>query len=129
MYGMKKAAIKLHNKLLCNILRQPMRFFESTPVGRLLSRFSCDINIIDVRLPYYSKIVAPYGFRVRAYLVKHALSCLIANKVINPFTNHFLFFCVFVFSCTCTEVVFSNFSFCSLCGCRDGDNCCCQQSP
>lgn len=72
VYGTKRAAFKLHDKLLYNILRQPMSFFESTPIGRLLSRFSTDINIVDARLPYFLKIIAPYGFRVRLLLCKHA---------------------------------------------------------
>lgn len=65
MYGTKRAAFKLHDILLHNILRQPITFFDSTPIGRLLSRFSTDINIVDARLPYFLKIIAPYGFRVR----------------------------------------------------------------
>lgn len=73
MYGTKKAAIKLHENLLHNILRQPMSFFESTPLGRLLSRFCGDINVVDARLPYFLKIIAPYSFRVRGSVAKHAI--------------------------------------------------------
>lgn len=74
VYGTKRAAIKLHDNLLYNILRQPMLFFDSTPVGRLLSRFSSDINIVDARLPYFLKIIAPYTFRVRGFIVSMLLS-------------------------------------------------------
>lgn len=64
MYGTKNAAFTLHNALLSNILRQPARFFETTLTGRILARFSNDTDVIDVRLPYHLKIIAPYGFRV-----------------------------------------------------------------
>jgi ABC-type multidrug transport system fused ATPase/permease subunit len=35
---------KLHAGLLRNVLRSPMSFFDTTPVGRIVSRFSNDVN-------------------------------------------------------------------------------------
>lgn len=37
----------LHNDMLDNILKCPMHFFETTPVGRIINRFSTDMAIID----------------------------------------------------------------------------------
>jgi ABC-type bacteriocin/lantibiotic exporter with double-glycine peptidase domain len=37
--------------MLSNVLRSPMMFFETTPVGRILNRFSRDIETIDNVLP------------------------------------------------------------------------------
>ena len=34
------ASRKLHDGMLENILRSPMAFFETTPLGRVLNRFS-----------------------------------------------------------------------------------------
>ncbi|XP_035829636.1 multidrug resistance-associated protein 1-like, partial [Aplysia californica] len=36
-----------HNKLLVNILRSPMSFFDTTPNGRIINRFSKDIQSVD----------------------------------------------------------------------------------
>ncbi|KAJ3326932.1 hypothetical protein HDU76_012496 [Blyttiomyces sp. JEL0837] len=41
------ASRSLHNRLLNSILGAPMKFFEKTPVGRLLNRFTKDISSID----------------------------------------------------------------------------------
>jgi ABC-type multidrug transport system fused ATPase/permease subunit len=42
-----KAASRLHEQLLASILRQPVSFFDRTPTGRILNRFSHDIDQID----------------------------------------------------------------------------------
>ncbi|KAJ3301099.1 hypothetical protein HDU76_005843 [Blyttiomyces sp. JEL0837] len=41
------ASRTMHTRLLARVLGSPMRFFEKTPVGRLLNRFTKDISSID----------------------------------------------------------------------------------
>ena len=41
----------IHSRLLANILRLPMSFFDTTPSGRILNRFSKDIYTIDEIIP------------------------------------------------------------------------------
>lgn len=62
--GTLKAACTLHRELLMRILRANTKFFFTTPVGRILSRFSGDLDTIDTRLtvPIRSSMVT--GFRV-----------------------------------------------------------------
>ncbi|XP_070707853.1 ATP-binding cassette sub-family C member 3 isoform X2 [Pempheris klunzingeri] len=45
------AAKKLHSNLLDNKLHTPQSFFDTTPIGRIINRFSKDIYIIDEALP------------------------------------------------------------------------------
>jgi len=42
---------KLHDDMAQAVLRSPMQFFETTPVGRILNRFSNDIYKIDEVIP------------------------------------------------------------------------------
>ncbi|KAH9491630.1 Multidrug resistance-associated protein 1 [Bulinus truncatus] len=41
------AANRLHLRLLNNIMRAPMSFFDTTPTGRIISRLSKDVNSVD----------------------------------------------------------------------------------
>ncbi|EIW69963.1 hypothetical protein TREMEDRAFT_38635 [Tremella mesenterica DSM 1558] len=45
-----RAAKNLHNRLLDSVLRGTIRFFTTTPVGRIVNRFSKDIETIDSSL-------------------------------------------------------------------------------
>lgn len=45
--GSVQAARSLHQALLYNMMRSPQSFFDTTPSGRILNRFSKDIYVID----------------------------------------------------------------------------------
>ncbi|CAK4834684.1 unnamed protein product, partial [Aphanomyces euteiches] len=47
------ASKKMFNDLTKSLLGAPMRFFDTNPLGRILNRFSSDINIVDAYLPSY----------------------------------------------------------------------------
>ncbi|KAJ3010929.1 UNVERIFIED_CONTAM: hypothetical protein HDU68_001911 [Siphonaria sp. JEL0065] len=46
-YGQLQAARSLHSAMLKRILRAPLRFFEVTPLGRVMNRFTKDMSSID----------------------------------------------------------------------------------
>ncbi|KAK2866207.1 hypothetical protein Q7C36_002263 [Tachysurus vachellii] len=49
--GKIQAARKLHQGLLDNKFHTPQSFFDTTPIGRIINRFSKDIYVIDESLP------------------------------------------------------------------------------
>jgi ABC-type multidrug transport system fused ATPase/permease subunit len=45
------AGVDSHRALLSGVLHAPMRFFESNPVGRIINRFSRDLETVELSLP------------------------------------------------------------------------------
>ncbi|KAI1309528.1 hypothetical protein EDD11_004077 [Mortierella claussenii] len=50
--GMRASKV-IYDRLLTRVLRLPMNFFDITPMGRIVNRFSSDISAIDSQLPEY----------------------------------------------------------------------------
>lgn len=42
-----KSAFNIHNTMLSKVARAQIVFYDSNPVGRILSRFSKDIAVVD----------------------------------------------------------------------------------
>ncbi|KAG2606635.1 hypothetical protein PVAP13_4NG063010 [Panicum virgatum] len=47
-----KASKAFFNGLMDSVFKAPMSFFDSTPVGRILTRASSDLSILDFDIPY-----------------------------------------------------------------------------
>lgn len=45
--GNVRAGGIMHADMLGNIVAAPMNFFDTTPVGRILNRFSHDLDVVD----------------------------------------------------------------------------------
>ena len=41
----------LHHKMLIRIMHSPMSFFDTTPQGRIINRFSKDVDVLDSSMP------------------------------------------------------------------------------
>ncbi|XP_076819725.1 multidrug resistance-associated protein 1-like isoform X2 [Clavelina lepadiformis] len=50
-YGSVAASTALHSKMLSNVLKATMSFFDTTPLGRIVNRFSKDMYQIDQVVP------------------------------------------------------------------------------
>ncbi|GLT38273.1 hypothetical protein SLA2020_125310 [Shorea laevis] len=56
-FGGLQAAVKVHNTLLNRLINAPVQFFDRTPCGRILNRFSSDLYVIDDSLPFILNIL------------------------------------------------------------------------
>nr|XP_047936057.1 ATP-binding cassette sub-family C member 10 isoform X2 [Anser cygnoides]XP_047936058.1 ATP-binding cassette sub-family C member 10 isoform X2 [Anser cygnoides]XP_047936059.1 ATP-binding cassette sub-family C member 10 isoform X2 [Anser cygnoides] len=55
-YGTIRAAIVIHNRLLQRVIKATVTFFDTTPTGRILNRFSSDLYCVDDTLPFILNI-------------------------------------------------------------------------
>ena len=46
-----QASLNLHDRLLVNVIASKMEFFDTTPMGRILNRFTKDFYMVDLELP------------------------------------------------------------------------------
>ncbi|XP_050076525.1 multidrug resistance-associated protein 1 isoform X4 [Anopheles maculipalpis] len=82
--GTWRAAKQLHATLLQAVLRLPIAFFDITPTGRVLGRFSKDVDVLDNTLPITVSELNYCFFEVVATLVVISISTPIFAAVIVP---------------------------------------------
>ncbi|XP_061509608.1 multidrug resistance-associated protein 1 isoform X6 [Anopheles gambiae] len=82
--GTWRAAKHLHATLLQAVLRLPIAFLDITPTGRILGRFSKDVDILDNTLPITVSELNYCFFEVVATLVVISISTPIFAAVIVP---------------------------------------------
>jgi len=99
-----KSSRSLHSSMLYSILRSTMQFFESTPIGRIINRFSKDIEAVESLIPASYKMLIRCLFQVLITVIMISTStpffliALIPIAVIyvyvqvNSFSSHSLSF-------------------------------------
>ncbi|XP_025978767.2 ATP-binding cassette sub-family C member 10 isoform X2 [Dromaius novaehollandiae] len=55
-YGTVRAATVIHSRLLQRVIKATVTFFDTTPIGRILNRFSSDLYCVDDSLPFILNI-------------------------------------------------------------------------
>ncbi|CEP63614.1 ATP-binding cassette bilirubin transporter BPT1 LALA0_S08e06656g [Lachancea lanzarotensis] len=79
-----RASRILHDNMASAVLRSPMSFFETTPIGRIINRFSSDMNSVDDNVQYvisffllsvldYIVVVIVIGYQVPLFLIVNGL--------------------------------------------------------
>ena len=66
---MVAASASLHNSMLERVLMAPMAFFDSTPLGRIVNRFSRDVETLDNQLPQIVFMLVTCVFSVAATIM------------------------------------------------------------
>uniref|UniRef100_A0A8C0LH91 Multidrug resistance-associated protein 1 n=1 Tax=Canis lupus dingo TaxID=286419 RepID=A0A8C0LH91_CANLU len=78
------ASRRLHVDLLQNVLRSPMSFFERTPSGNLVNRFSKELDTVDSMIPQVIKMFMGSLFNVIGACIIILLATPIASIIIPP---------------------------------------------
>ncbi|RHZ45493.1 hypothetical protein Glove_673g31 [Diversispora epigaea] len=78
-YGSLKASKKLYQRLLHQVIRAPLRFFDTTPIGRILNRFSNDFETID------SNLINEFG-----WFLTYAIMMISTIMVVTAITYEFI---------------------------------------
>lgn len=84
------ASIRLHDEMLNRILRSPMSFFDTTPTGRIVNRFSKDIDEVDIMLPMHFKDVLNQFFNVLGVIFVLAFVNPAILAAVVPLTGFFI---------------------------------------
>jgi ABC-type multidrug transport system fused ATPase/permease subunit len=75
--GVSNAGINIFLKVFVNLIKRPMSFFDTTPVGQILVRFVNDQNDTDMRIP---KLMNTFLSIMFTFLGTFILLC-----VVSPF--------------------------------------------
>ncbi|XP_071784145.1 ATP-binding cassette sub-family C member 9-like isoform X2 [Asterias amurensis] len=83
LWGALQASKRLALRMLRNIVKAPFRFFDVTPLGRIMNRFSGDLDTIDKRLIT--------SFTLFMFSSMTLLSAVVVNVIVTPI---FIMFCI-----------------------------------
>ncbi|XP_035829877.1 multidrug resistance-associated protein 1 [Aplysia californica] len=84
LWKIVSASGALHNMMLSNVMRSPMAFFDTTPIGRIVNRFSRDVDVLDSDLPNTIRAAIRSTGLVMVALINIAYSTPIVLSVIFP---------------------------------------------
>ncbi|EQC40719.1 hypothetical protein SDRG_01791 [Saprolegnia diclina VS20] len=82
--GGLRASRALFDKMTLSLLQAPMQFFDTTPLGRVLNRFSNDMNTVDVQLPMLLDPLTGVIFSVLVQLTTTVLVIKAAGILLLP---------------------------------------------
>ncbi|KAJ3280788.1 hypothetical protein HDU79_011375 [Rhizoclosmatium sp. JEL0117] len=89
--GIRSARI-LHNSMLENIVRLPQSYFDTTPLGRILNRFSKDVYTVDEVLPRVFQGYTRTLFTVLAVLVINTIGNWMYALFVIPLSLLYIYF-------------------------------------
>ncbi|XP_028435648.1 multidrug resistance-associated protein 1 [Perca flavescens] len=95
------ASRQLHADLLHSVLHSPVSFFEVTPSGNLLNRFSREMDAIDCMIPDGLKMMLGYLFKLLEVCIILLLATPFTGLVLLPLTAVYIFIQSFYVASSC----------------------------
>lgn len=88
----QRASKNLHSPLIHNLMRSPMSFYDTTPLGRILNRCAKDIETVDMLLPMNFRYLVMCVLQVLFTLIVIIVSTPLFAAVIAPLALIYLIF-------------------------------------
>lgn len=104
--GSVMATGKLHEKLLRNILHSSVDFFDTTPLGRIMNRFSKDVDSVDIKVPEMFKNWFLCLLNVFAAILVVSMGTPMVIAVLVPLSVLYYFFMVIFHINFCTLMIY-----------------------
>eukprot|EP00939_MAST-03C_sp_MAST-3C-sp1_P000360 g360.t1 len=95
-----RASKHLHEQCVGRLLRAPVSFFNATPSGRIMSRFSSDLSMTDLNVPRFFDNFTQFAATLLALVV---MVCVLVPLMIPIFLAALVFFgveCTYVNNAT-----------------------------
>ncbi|XP_023742688.1 ABC transporter C family member 10 [Lactuca sativa] len=92
-----KTSIAMFSKLITSLFRAPMAFYDSTPVGRIISRVSSDLSIVDLELAMKftvgigTTMNTYFSFGILTFLTWHILFIIIPTVYVTILLQKFYY--------------------------------------
>ncbi|BFZ17907.1 hypothetical protein BsWGS_20945 [Bradybaena similaris] len=91
LLGAIKASRVLHIGILSNVIRSPMSFFDTTPSGRIVNRFSKDLDTLDIMVPMLIGMFLNCMFQTASTLLVISFSTPMFLAVVVPLLIFYYF--------------------------------------
>lgn len=91
LLGAIQASRVLHTGVLANVIKSPMSFFDTTPSGRIVNRFSKDLDTLDVMVPMLVGMFLNCLFQTASTLLVISISTPMFLAVIVPLLIFYYF--------------------------------------
>lgn len=114
-----KSSQMLHNRMLARVLRAPVSWFNTTPSGRIMNRFSKDVDTVDVNIRFNVRLLMVIALRSVTSLILISIGSVYSIILIIPIVLLYFLFQMFYISTsrqlkriqsTTTSPIFSHFT-------------------
>ncbi|XP_059177498.1 multidrug resistance-associated protein 1-like [Physella acuta] len=90
-FRQRRVAKNIYERLISSILTSPIQFFDTTPIGRVLSRVSKDMGVVDLTLVLWMEIWLHSIFAILCMIVAIIINMPVYLAVIIPVVLLFYF--------------------------------------
>jgi ABC-type multidrug transport system fused ATPase/permease subunit len=99
-WGSMRASLSLHQQTVSRLVKAPIQWYESTPSGRITSRLSSDLSIVDIQLGFFFDNLMQFTFTL-------LVICIVVIAIV-PLVAPFVFLGMFAYAANVVAVDRSN---------------------